>query len=343
MKGRYSGRTMTTYGYVLPGAGKLLKLAANVSEKAKHRLKVIDWHKVNGSNQSLTSRHFGIGQETLREWLKRFALQGVRGLEDRDHTPHHLRTRTTPLPVQDEIVSIRRAHPCWSKYKIAKLINYTASESTVGRVMKDRGLIDKRASRQKSKAAKYPKKRFPRDILINSPGKLVQIDTKHLPQYLGVKLYQFTAIDVLTRIRILSASTKISSKAAEEFLLECLNCFPFGLSAVQTDNGSEFKGYFDQACKRLNITHYWIEPRSPKQNSYVERSHRTDQEEFYQQGNMRSSKERLLPLLKTWEHTYNHVRPHQALGYLTPMQYLTKYQIQTLATKEVIALQTSNQ
>lgn len=341
MKGRYAGRTMTTYGYILPGASRIARLATNVSDKAKRRLKIIDWHRTNGANQSLTSRHFGIDREALREWLKRFKQLGIRGLEDRDHTPHKLRTRITPLKLQDQIVKLRREHPCWSKYKIAKLINYAASNSTVGRIFKDRGLINKKISRKRSKAAKNPKKRFPRDILINMPGKLIQIDTKHLPKFLGtMKIYQFTAIDVLTKTRVLTVSTKITSKAAEKFLLQCIREFKFKILAVQTDNGSEFRGCFDQACRRLGVTHYWIEPRSPKQNTYVERSHRTDQEEFYQQGNMRSSVEKLLPLLKAWEQTYNHVRPHQSLNYLTPMEYLQKYQIENIPTRDVVALQT---
>jgi putative transposase len=341
VKGRYAGRTMTTYGYILPGAGRLLKLATNVSNKARQRLKIIDWHKANGENQSLTARHFGINRETLREWLKRFKQQGIRGLEDRDHTPHKLRTRTTPLHLSDRIAKLKDKHPCWSKYKIAKLINYAVSASTVGRIFKDRGLINRKISKKRSKAALSPKKRFPRDILINMPGKLVQIDTKHLPKFLGTaKMYQFTAIDVLTKVRVLSVSTRITSKAAEEFLMLCIREFEFEILAIQTDNGSEFKGCFDQACRRLDITHYWIEPRSPKQNTYVERSHRTDQEEFYQQGNMRSGVEQLLPLLKAWEYTYNHVRPHQSLNYATPMEYLTKYQGLRIPTREVIALQT---
>jgi len=332
---------MTTYGYILPGASRIAKLATNVSNKAKQRLRVIDWHRGNGANQSLTARHFGIGREALREWLKRFKQRGIAGLEDKDHTPHKLRVRTTPLPLQDRIARLRKDHSCWSKYKLAKMVDYQASASTVGRILKDRGLINKKASKKRTKAARNPKKRFPRDILINMPGKLIQIDTKHLPKFLGtMKLYQFTAIDVLTKTRVLSVSTKISSKAAEQFLLECIRDFKFQIQAVQTDNGSEFKGCFDQACKRLGITHYWIEPRSPKQNCYVERSHRTDQEEFYQQGNMRSSVEKLMPLLKAWEHIYNHVRPHQSLNYLTPMEYLQKYQTSTIATKDVVALQT---
>lgn len=53
MKGGYAGRTMAAYGYVLPKAGLLLRLAAGLSAKAKYRLRIIDWHRANGENQSL--------------------------------------------------------------------------------------------------------------------------------------------------------------------------------------------------------------------------------------------------------------------------------------------------
>jgi transposase len=182
-------------GYILPKAGRLLRLATNLSPKAKHRIKVIDWHRTNGENQSLTCRHFGVGREALREWLKRFKQFGIKGLEDRSHRPHKVRDREIPLSVQDEIIRIRKANPCYSKYKISVLINHRASPSSVGRILKDKDLINHKVSAKKSKAAKYPKHRFPRDIVINYPGKLVQIDTKHLTAYRGRKFYQFTAID----------------------------------------------------------------------------------------------------------------------------------------------------
>lgn len=339
MRGRYAGRTMTTYGYVLPKAGALLRLNTNLSPKAKHRLKVIDWHKAHGNNQSLTSRHFGVGREALREWLKRFGQCGIKGLEDRSHRPHQVRERAMPLSVQDEIVSIRKANPCYSKYKISVLLNGTGSPSSVGRVLKDRRLINPKISTKRSKAAKSPKARFPRDIVINFPGKLIQIDTKHLPNSQR-RLYQFTAIDVLTKLRVLWVSTRISSESAAKFLRICLKEFPFTIESVQTDNGSEFHNYFDRLCKQMKLPHYYTQPRSPKQNSYVERSHLTDELEFYQQGNMRTTVELLLPLIKVWQNKYNYERPHQSLNYLTPMKYFQKFERQGIPTKEYIPLQT---
>ncbi len=331
---------MTTYGYILPKAGRLLRLATNLSDKAKHRLKIIDWHRANGENQSLTCRHFGVGREALREWIKRFKQFGIKGLEDRSHRPHKIRAREIPLSTQDEIIKLRRANPCYSKYKISVLLSGKASPSSVGRVLKDKNLINPKVSAKRSKAAKYPKHRFPRDIVIKYPGKLVQIDTKHLTVYQGRKFYQFTAIDVLTKIRVLWVTTWISSAAAEKFLKLCIKEFPFSIENVQTDNGSEFHKHFDRLCKNLNLPHYYTEPYSPKQNSYVERSHLTDELEFYQQGNMRTSAELLQPLIKVWERKYNYERPHQSLNYLTPMAYFRKIQAQDISTKEYIPLQT---
>jgi transposase InsO family protein len=159
-------------------------------------------------------------------------------------------------------------------------------------------------------------------MVIKRPGDLIQIDTKHLRGIGGVKLYQFTAIDVLTKIRILKISSSVSSSAAKKFLESCLKEYRYKIKAIQTDNGSEFSKHFDQYLKKLNITHFFIEAKSPKQNSYVERSIRTDVEDFYQQGNMRSTVKELNPLLKKWQDKYNNVRPHQALNYLTPNEYL---------------------
>jgi transposase InsO family protein len=331
---------MTTYGYILPKAGSLLRLNTNLSPKAKHRLKIIDWHWATGENQSLTSRRFGIGREALREWLKRFKERGIKGLEERSHRPHKVRERKIPLATQDEIVKLRKLNPYYSKYKISVLLSSKASPSSVGRVLKDKGLINHKVSAKRSKAAKYPKHRFPRDIVINYPGKLLQIDTKHLTVYRGRKFYQFTAIDVLTKLRVLWVTTHISSAAAKKFLKICLKEFPFNIENIQTDNGSEFHKHFDLFCKQLKLAHYYIEAYSPKQNSYVERSHLTDELEFYQQGNMRASAELLQPLIKAWQNKYNHERPHQSLNYLTPMKYFQKFERQGISTKEYIPLQT---
>jgi transposase InsO family protein len=109
---------------------------------------------------------------------------------------------------------------------------------------------------------------------------------------------------------------------------------------VQTDNGAPFLKEFDKLCTKLGLSHYFIHPRSPKENTYVEISHGADEREFYQQGNTYS----LLPVMqrkiREWEEVWNTIRPHEALGQLTPEEYLAKLQTSTLPTRDVIVLQT---
>lgn len=97
---------------------------------------------------------------------------------------------------------------------------------------------------------------------------------------------------------------------------------------------------FDKLCKKKNILHYWIHPRQPKENSYVERSHRLDEREFYQQGNISSTLSVMQKRIREWEDIWNNIRPHGALGGLTPNQYFRKIKTSKLPTKDVIILQT---
>ena len=85
---------------------------------------------------------------------------------------------------------------------------------------------------------------------------------------------------------------------------------------------------------------YYIYPRTPKQNAYVERSHGSDEEEFYQQGNIYQDRETMDSKLREWADVWNKTRPHQALDYRTPNEYLEYLKTTNLPTKNVITLQT---
>jgi len=346
MKGKYNGRRMTIYGTILPGAATIYRSAAlvnSLTERAKYKIKVLDWHRAHSNNNSLTARHFGIGRMTLYRWLRRFKRSGVIGLNEESRKPKRLRQPTTSWNAVIRIVQLRKQYPVWSKHKIRVLLareGIRVSTSTVGQVLKRRGLIDLKTSKKRRRAALRPKARFPRGLRISEPGQMIQMDTKHIMLAGGRKFYQFTAIDVLSKRKIMRVYPSESSRNGAQFLEECLAGFPFPIKAVQTDNGSTFLKEFDNLCQVKGIPHYFIYPRTPKQNSYVEISQGADKREFYQQGNVCS----LLPVMqrniKEWENIWNNVRPHEALDYLTPSEYLFKVQNSRIPTKDVIVLQT---
>ena len=51
---------------------------------------------------------------------------------------------------------------------------------------------------------------------------------------------------------------------------------------LQTDNGAEFQSQFHWHLAARDIRHVYIRPRTPHLNGKVERSHRVDDQEFYQ-------------------------------------------------------------
>lgn len=345
MKGRYSGRPMTIYATLLPGAASIARSAFptdSLTERAKYKMKVLDWHKAHGKNSSLTVRHFGIGRMTLFRWQRRFEKLGLLGLNEQSTKPKRSRAPITPWPVVARIVELRKKYPAWSKHKLAAIVTregLRCSASTAGRILKRKGLINKRISAKRRKSALRPKNRFPRGLRINHEGQMIQIDTKYIMLVGGARFYQFTAIDVLSKRRVLRVYPSQSSRNGALFLGECLISFGYRIKAIQTDNGAPFLKEFEKRCKELGIVHYFIHPRTPKENTYVERSHESDEYEFYQNGNVSS----LLPIMqqniKEWEGTWNGFRPHEALGQLTPNEYSLKLKLTGLPTKDIVVLQ----
>jgi transposase InsO family protein len=346
MKGKYNGCRMTIYGTILPGARAIARssfLTDKLTERAKHKIKILDWHRSHENNASLTARHFGIGRMTLYRWVKRFRHYGITGLNEESRKPKRLRQPNTSWNTIIRIIQLRKQYPAWSKYKLKALLareGICVSASTVGRTLKRRGLIILKVSKKRRKAALRPKARFPKGLRISEAGDMVQMDTKHIMLPGGKRFYQFTAIDVLSKRKVLRVYSSESSRNGADFLKECISSFPFRIKAVQTDNGSTFLKEFDRLCKELSLPHYFIYPRTPKQNTYVEISQQADKREFYQQGNVCSLLEVMRRKVKEWEDIWNNVRPHEALGQLTPSQYFWHLQSSRLPTKDVIVLQT---
>jgi len=102
---------------------------------------------------------------------------------------------------------------------------------------------------------------------------------------------------------------------------------PFPVRAIQVDGGSEFEAVFEEECQRRGIKLFVLPPRSPKLNGGVERAHRTHTEEFCEVTESSFDIAELRAELLDWERTYNTVRPHQALGFLTPVEFLEQWKV----------------
>jgi transposase InsO family protein len=98
------------------------------------------------------------------------------------------------------------------------------------------------------------------------------------------KRFQYTAIDDATRARALYIYDKHTQANAIDFVDKIREKFPFPIHTIQTDNGHGFQALFHWHCEDLGIRHVYIKKASPHLNGKVERSHLTNQTEFYQLG-----------------------------------------------------------
>lgn len=116
------------------------------------------------------------------------------------------------------------------------------------------------------------------------PGHRLQVDVKFPKRIPGTRkrFYQFTAIDDCTRIRVLKIYDACNQKTAIQFIDEVIRRLPFRVHVVRTDNGAEFQSKFRWCLQDRDVRHVYTRPRTPRLNGKVERSHRIDDEEFYQ-------------------------------------------------------------
>lgn len=317
-----------------PRSRYLERGAAELSREAHKRLQWFDHYQTHGRNAALTCRYFGISRQTLYRWKQRYDPEALSTLEDRSHRPRRRRRPTWTTEQAERVRRLREQYPRWGKDKLAVLLRregWAVSVSMVGRILtslRQHGALSTpvlfRVKRRRGMAGRPWALRKPKDYAVQNPGDLVQLDTMDLRPSPNVVLKQFTARDMISRWDVIEVHRRATSTAATLFLDTLQRRLPFPLRALQVDGGSEFAALFEEACQQRGLRLFVLPPRSPKLNGQVERANRTHTEEFYEITPCSLPIAQLNQELLAWEHTYNTFRPHQALGYLTPNEFLAR-------------------
>jgi putative transposase len=306
-----------------------------LSVKAHDRLRwVLAWQALreHGLSSGAAGERLGLARPTLYRWLGRLQQQGARGLEPRSRKPHRRRQPTWSVELVEAVQALREQYPRWGKDKLVVLLRRegrVTSPSMVGRILrrlKARGLLrepprGRISARQRLLRRPYAVRK-PKDYQPQRPGELVQLDTLDVRPLPGLVLKQFTARDMVSRWDVLEVHSRATATTATRFLRALQARSPFPVKAVQVDGGSEFMAGFEDACRQEGIHLFVLPPRSPKLNGRVERANRTHTEEFYELYDGDLDLPSLNSALRQWEHIYNTVRPHQALDFCTPAEYL---------------------
>ena len=303
-----------------------------LSREARQRLQVLDWYGAHGRNARWACRHFGISPDTFYRWKRRYQHLALASLESRSHRPQRRRQPTWAVELAVAVLQLRTENPRWGKAKLRRLLHaqgWVVCVSMVGRILTSLKATGQLAEGRapgvtvlRRPLVRPYAMRKPKDYRPIQPGDLVQLDTLDLRPLPGVILKQFTARDVVSRWDVLTVGTQATAAAATRFLDDLRARSPFPIRALQVDGGSEFMAGFEQACQQRGIRLFVLPPRSPKLNGCVERANRTHTEEFWEcyDGDLDVASARAA--LLAWKHRYNTYRPHQARGYLTPLQFL---------------------
>lgn len=275
------------------------------------------------------------GKRTLERWVAAYKQYGENGL-----IPHSTRPKThpqeTPIHLKEKVLALRMEHRVCAlklKWKLAKQ-DVHLHERTIGKILKTEGLVKK----YRIKKVTY---KYIRAML--QPGELIEIDVKYVPGPIaGRRYFQYTAIDVASRWRYLAVYDEQTTTHSIRFLATIMQRFPHRIHAIKTDNGSIFTNYYigtnkrsdrtvktlhalDIFCGKNDIVHYLIDPGKPAQNGTVERSHREDQEKFYEK-NLFAAFTDLQRKIRRWNIYYNDLE-HCGLNGKTPNEFLTDYQL----------------
>lgn len=283
------------------------------------RKRILDFAE-NCGNVNKACRHFGVSRSNFYLWRAAFRLHGDVCLIRKKPIPKS-HPNQTPTEVIEKVLYLRQKYhlgPIRIVWYLQRYHDIKISDAGVYRILRRNGVS--RLPRNIGRRAVHTK-RCEKQV----PGHHIQVDVKFLifksKDGAPIKRHQYTAIDDATRIRALKVYKRHNQANAIDFVDHVIGKFPFRIQCIRTDRGHEFQAKFHWHVEDRGIRHAYIKPRSPQLNGKVERSHRSDQEEFYQLLDYTDDVD-LNKKLAEWEAFYNFSRPHGAFKGKTPYEAL---------------------
>lgn len=295
-------------------------MTKEIKDYLRYRFKVFIVEYAQITKNKKVYEEYNISKSTFYLWKRKYLKEGKDGLIRKKPIARN-HPNDTPNEVIDKVLELRKSYQLGSmriKWYLERYHGINISESTVYRILKRNGMgkLNKKASRRTVHTKRYSKK---------VPGHHVQVDVKFVSlrntDNQLIRKFQYTAIDDATRIRALKIYSKHNQASAIDFVDYFVKKFPFRINTIRTDRGHEFQAKFHWHVEDQGMRHHYIKPRSPYLNGKVERSHRTDQEEFYQLLSYTDDVD-LNKKLQYWEQFYNFNRPHGSLNGQTPYEQL---------------------
>lgn len=286
---------------------------------------IVETWRSCGGNISEAARRLGIDRRTVKRWIDRgrqpWGFVRWKGIQRRSTAPRHPKRALTWEEALRVLEWRRQTGYCREKLVVwARGQGITASASTLHRLLLTQGLV--RAT-PRHRRPRFQNGQAMRPGNTTSLGYL-QMDVKYVtPELsgLGYTCYQYAAIDILSRYKVALLLPVLDEAGAVITLRYALQAYVFPIRYLQTDNGLEFQSTFHRLCTDLGIEHYYIHKNSPNENAVIERSFRTDQDEFfYLLDEAPADINELNAWFQQYLTVYNTIRPHMGLDMKTPKE-----------------------
>jgi transposase InsO family protein len=295
-----------------------------MDEQIKARLK---WVKLYAEKRDagFICRYCGISRPTLRKWYKSYCSLGPEGLKDKSRKPHCSPNKKVDTQIEKWILDLRVQRNLGSRRiqtELSRLHNCKLSVATIHKVLSALKVDPIKKLRRKKEYKRYS---------CSIPGNRIQIDTCKI----APGIYQYTAVDDCTRWRVLEIYKRRTANNTLNFIEKMIEEFPFPIQRIQSDRGLEFFAEkVQQKFMEYGIKFRPVKPASPHLNGKVERSQRTDLEEFYPTADLNNFGA-LREELGCWQFYYNWQRPHGSLKGKTPSQVESALSDKTPLQEEV--------
>lgn len=277
--------------------------------------------KHNGLDIVGTASELGIHRSTVYRWIKR-ANTGY-SISERRLRRKSTRPKQIESVLDDytkvEIEKVRRRRNCTAE-KIVYKLKLDCSPRTVHRFLVRRKLVRKYGYHRRPRFQNTSHMHLGNTKTIG----YLQMDVKYItPELSGLPYtcFEYAVIDIFSRYKEAVILNHLDQDGAMAAILEILPKLPFKPAFIQTDNGLEFQGRFHQMCENMKLKHHLIHKNTPNENALIERSFRTDEEEFFfWLEEAPEHYDQLRDWFATWLHEYNYERPHLGINLKTPYE-----------------------
>lgn len=268
----------------------------------------------------------GLHRTTVWRWVRR-AKTNSRSRIGYLSTANLKRKSTRPQVIhyaltkeQESAIIALRKKKKYTAEKLKKRLHLSVHPLTIHRLLAKKGLLNKYGNHRRPYYQKTTHMHLKNTTTI---GKL-QMDVKYItPELSGLPYtcFEYAVVDIYSRYKDAIILNHLDQDGSILALIEILNRLPFTPDFIQTDNGLEFQGRFHKYCEERGLRHHLIHKSTPNENAVIERSFRTDEEEFFfMMEKTPKDYDELRSMFSDWLHEYNHERPHLGIDLKTPYE-----------------------